>query len=31
MGSAEAIQQFLLIVIPALILVLIHPHRAPRP
>jgi hypothetical protein len=27
MGTAEAVQQLLLIVIPALILVLIHPAR----
>jgi hypothetical protein len=27
MGSAEAMQQLLLILIPALILVLIHPDR----
>jgi hypothetical protein len=27
MGTAEAVQQLLLIVIPALILILIHPAR----
>lgn len=27
MGTAEAVQQLLLIVIPALILILIHPHK----
>lgn len=30
MGTSESVQQFLLIVIPALILILIHPHKGKK-